>query len=128
MRAICGEEEEIALHNFRDCQMTKVIAFASKWELRMDVLKGSNQEEVVEGCFNFSRDPLWSVKTSGWFSFQVMVALLYSLYEKLFEGKQDKTLMVNFFFFPKELWMNFQMTNPLWSGEGGSGFPHLKFG
>lgn len=47
---LCGEETETLFHLFKECQLTKLIAFASKWSFKLDKWQVINLKDLIDLC------------------------------------------------------------------------------
>lgn len=49
---LCGLENETLVHLFKDCHISRVVAFAGKWGYQLDSLEGDLMENILSWILN----------------------------------------------------------------------------
>lgn len=84
---LCGDFEETTIHLFKECMVTRAVAYGGRWGLKIDQIYCNNLIDLVSWSL--------SVRHTGWEKEVlpiVVVSFLYTIWrfmnERLFEGKK----------------------------------------
>lgn len=89
---LCRFNSKIPSHLFHECPTSRVVAFGSKWSLKLDTLDSNNAQELVRWCVSPSHQ-LFSNLGGKEYTFLLLATFLYIIWElqndAFFENKRS---------------------------------------